>query len=203
MVDIISLPASPRYNAGTPYLLSQAADLTSPLGGATQRVLRLGSRFGIDVVYPAMTYSDGQAFLARMIAAEAAPVAIEFPQRGFSPGGPGAPIVNGNGQTGGQLALRGVTVGYAFVEGQFFDFTYTGDGRRYVHIVTDGGIAAGDGTVTLGIAPLMRVSPNDGDPLEVGAPMLEGFIQFASKKLPWTIEMVRRVGVKFSVVEDR
>jgi hypothetical protein len=200
MVDVITLPTTPLYNAASPALISQAADLVSPLGGATQRILRLGSRFSIDVTYPAMKYADGRQFLARMIRAEASPVAVAFPQRGFAVGAPGAPVVDGAGQTGGVLAIRGATAGYVFSEGQFFGFV--SGGRRYVHLIVSDQVVAGDGAATLGIAPLMRVSPADGDVLEM-TPILEGFIQFVGKKLPWTIEMVRRVGVKFTVVEDR
>ena len=204
-MSVIALPASPRYNAGSPFLLSQAADLVSPLGGVTQRISRLGTRFGIDVEYPAMKYADGQAFLAAMIAAEVSPVAVEFPQRGFAVGAPGNPVVNGGGQTGATLAVRSGAAGYAFQAGQFFDFvtSYGGVNRRFVHMVTATTALSGGGAATLPIWPLLRVSPNDGDALEVSAPKLEGFIQLASKKLPWTIEMVRRVGVKFTVVEDR
>lgn len=204
-MSVIALPASPRYNAGSPFLLSQAADLESPLGGVTQRIARVGSRYGIDVQYPAMKYSDGQAFLAAMIAAEVSPVAVEFPQRGFVVGTPGNPVVNGAGQTGAALAIRSGAPGYTFKAGQFFDYvtSYGGVARRFVHMVSAQVTLSGGGAGTLAIWPLIRVSPNDGDALEVTTPQLEGFIQLANKRLPWTIELVRRIGVKFTVVEDR
>lgn len=201
MTVVLTLPAAPQYNAGQPYLFSQAQDLVSPLGGATQRVIRLGTRFGIDVTYPAMKYGDGMVFLSRMIQAETNPVAVAFPQRGLTIGDAGAVVVNGDGQTGLSLGVRGVTAGYTFDEGQFLSFI-TG-GRRYLHVVTAAATAAGSGAVTLAVYPMLRVVPNDGDAVEVATPHLEGFISLQSKKLPWTIEMVRRVGLKFTVVEDR
>src|SRR5579872_980669 len=103
MTTVIALPATPKYNAASPALVSQVQDLVSPLGGVTQRIQRLGSRFKLDVTYPAMPYvSQAQAFLTAMMQAEVNPVAIEFPQRGFaaSIGNPGNPVVNGGGQTG-------------------------------------------------------------------------------------------------------
>lgn len=200
-VTVIPLPGYPLYNAGTPYLLSQAADLTSPLGGVAQRIVRVGSRFGIDVAYPAMKYANGMTFLSRLMQSEGNPVAVAFPQRGLTVGSPGTVVVNGGGQSGTSLAVRGVTNGYTFTEGQFFDFI-TG-GRRYVQIITANVTAGSSGDVTLPIWPMMRASPLDGDALEITAPYLEGFIALQSKKITWTIELIRRVGLKFSVTEDR
>src|SRR5579875_1366050 len=119
-MSVIALPSYPAYSAGTPYLLSWSSDTTSPLGGPTQRILRLGSRFGIDVEYPSMQYDDGRKFLAAMINAEALPVAVAFPQRGFKPGNAGAPKVNGAGQTGQTLNIKGARARYRFLAGQFF-----------------------------------------------------------------------------------
>lgn len=205
MSDIaIPLPSSPLYNAGTPFLLSQVQDLTSPLGGVTQRVQRVGSRFGIDVEYPSMQYPDGMAFLAAMMQAETLPVAVAFPQRGFLlTGSPGAVTVNGGGQAGTSLAVHGGAAGYTFWAGQFFDYVCSVDGRRYVHMVTATTVTGAGGAATLPIAPMIRTSPNSGDALEITAPYLEGFIQLTQKKIPWTIDMVRRIGVKFTVIEDR
>ena len=204
MVTVVTLPTNPQYNAASPFLISNAADLTSPLGGSTQRILRLGSRFGVEVTYPAMKYDDGRQFVARMLAAETNPVAVQFPQRGFTVGLPGAIVVDGAGQTGGVLNIKDANPGYPFKSGQFFDFitAVNGVNRRFVHCIVADVVADGSGKAALGIAPILRVSPADGDATEFG-PILEGFVSLQSKRIPWTMEMVRRVGVKFTVIEDR
>jgi hypothetical protein len=201
-MSVVALPSTPLYSAGTPYLLSNAVDLVSPMGGVNQRVARLGSRFGIDVTYPAMRQEDALNFLGVMMLSELNPVSIVLPQRGFNPGASGTPLVNGAGQSGSSLAMRGLVAGYTFLAGQLFDF-FGSDGRRYVQMVTQGISANGSGNVTVQIAPIMRNSPNDGGVIEITNPTLEGFISLASRKLSWDIQLVRRVGIKLSIVEDR
>jgi hypothetical protein len=196
------LPNAPTYSEATPYLWSNANDMESPAGGVTQRVLRLGTRFGLDVTYPSMSYAQAQAFLAVMIPGEGTPVGIVFPQRGIqNTAGPGFPVVNGAAQSGTTLAIRGATVGYTVQQGQFFHFV-TG-GRRFLHMITAGLAVAGTGHASLPIWPMMRVSPADGDTVELVNPVMEGFIALKSRKNAWTLAMVRRLGFSVSITEDR
>ena len=201
----VTLPTSPVALEATLSLVSKSTEMSGPLGGPTQRVLRVGSRFKADFQFPPMPYAIGRQWLARLITAEATPVAIRFPQRGLSPAYVGALVVDGasavpNANTGGVLAVRGGTPNIGVLSGQFFHVLSSTDGRRYLHMVRDDMALAATGKAGLNIVPPLRFTPVDGDLIEVVAPMIEGFV---SMSWSWTIELVRRVGLKFTVIEDR
>ena len=169
MPDIIpvTLPSTPPPIGAEPSLVSKATEMSGPLGGPTQRVLRVGSRFKVEFTFGPMAYGDARQWLARLISAEALPAAMLFPQRGLRPfapfaagggvsvSGPQTPTVN----TGGVLSLKGGLAGFELVSGQFFHLAASADGRRYLHQVRDDATIGSDGTVTLNIQP-----PLAGDP---------------------------------------
>ncbi len=202
MVNIITLPSCPAASVASPSLVSYATEMTGPLGGPTQRVARVGSRWKIDFEYPPMEYGDGRQFLSRLNAAELSPVAIPFPQRGLRPLSPGPLAVNGAAvapiNTGGQLGVRGGTPGVELVDGQFFHVS--SGGRRWVHQLVGDVTLDANGDATLGVVPLLRFVPADGDLLEFVNPLIEGFVAMG---WGWTIQMINRVGLKFTVTEDR
>lgn len=200
----VTLPNCPPPSAVTYSLVSKATEMSGPLGGPTQRVLRVGSRFKVDFEFAPMCYGDGRQWLARLLAAEATPAAILFPQRGLNPAYPGPIVVSGaqtsTQNTGGVLNIRGGSPAFGLVAGQFFHLNASADGRRYLHqLQADVALAAG-GTASLAIQPPLRVAPADGDTLEFVNVTMEGFVAI---NWQWTIEMVNRVGLKFSVTEDR
>jgi hypothetical protein len=207
-VAIVTLPSQPFPTDATFTLVSKSTEMSGPLGGPTQRVLRVGSRFKVDFQFAPMVYGDGRQWLARLISGEANPVAIGFPQRGFKPVSPNAAgqVVAVNGpqtsttNTGGVLVIKNATPIFGLLSGQFFHINASVDGRRYLHQVRDDVTTAADGTATLAIQPPLRFVPADGDTLEFVEVMFEGFV---TMNWNWTIEMVRRVGLKFTVTEDR
>ena len=200
----VTLPTSPPPTGATPTLVSKATEMSGPLGGPTQRVLRVGSRFKIDFTFAPMVYDDARQWLARLVAAEATPAAMLFPQRGFHPVSPGPVVVNGaqtsTTNTGGVLAMRGGLAAFELVSGQFFHLAASADGRRYLHQLRDDAVIGADGTATLAVQPPLRVVPADGDQLEFVNPVVEGFITMG---WTWSIEWLNRVGLKFTLVEDR
>ena len=202
---IVTLPDYPAPTGCTFKLNSFASDLTPPLGGQTQRVLRLGSRFSLDLEYPAMPYVIGQQWLSRLLYAEGYPVAVQFPQRGAVLTSVGAVEVNGAAasplNSGGQLAVRGGLPGSTILAGRFFHIASQVTGRRYVHQLIADVTLDGSGAGTFGIVPFLRFAPQDGDAIELVKPMLEGFLTGSTTS--WTLELVRRIGLKFTVMEDR
>ena len=202
MVDIVTLPNCPVPGDATLSLVSYATEMTGPLGGPTQRVIRVGSRFRLDLSYPPMPYDEGRQFLSRLNRAEASPVAIGFPQRGLHPVYPGPLVVNGAAvapiNSGGQLGVRAGTPAAEFLDGQFFHVA--SGGRRWVHQVVGDTVLDATGSATIGVVPLLRFVPQDGDALEFVNPLLEGFV---ARGWNWSVEMLNRVGLKVSVTEDR
>ena len=198
-VAVTNLPTSPIYVTGSPRLVSYATDQKSSLGGNTQRLTRLGSRFAIDVQYPPMVYSDAQQFLVALVQSETVALSIPVPQRGLTIGTPGSPVVNGNGQAGLALAIRGAAAGYTVQLGQFLS-VITG-GRRSLYMCTSATTLNGSGAGTVPIGPMLRTTPSDGDTVELAVPRLEGFLPIGAAK--WSIEMLIRIGIAFSIEEDR
>ena len=206
-VSIVTLPTCPVPIGAEPSLISKATEMSGPLGGPTQRVLRVGSRFKVDFTFGPMEYGDARQWLARLIAAEASPAAMPFPQRGFRPFNPASSdFVRVNGaqtattNTGGVLNVGGGQPGFELVSGQFFHLSAQADDRRYIHQVRDDVTFASDGTATLNIQPPLRVVPTAGDALEFVVPLMEGFIALGWN---WSIEWINRVGLKFTLTEDR
>ena len=199
MVDIVTLPACPPPVGATLSLVSFGQDAQGPMGGPTQRVLRLGSRMRVELSWAPMGYDDARRFIARLLRAEASPVAIALPQRGLGPVSPGALAVSAAVTSSGLLAVSGGTPNLLLKEGQFFSLT--AGGRRYVHNLQDDVVLDANGAGMLPLNPLLRVAPAIGDMTEWVIPILEGFPDLNSTK--WTLEWLTRVGLQLAVTEDR
>jgi hypothetical protein len=171
----ILIPNEPGLRSHEPQLLDFGAVQQGALGGAAQRLNRLGTRFGmVFEVAPASSGTTGRIFFLRLIRALRQGAIMAVPQPGLVIGSPGAPVVNGAGQTGSTLALRGFSAGYQVREGQFFSLIV--GGRRYLHTFGADGAASGSGTLSIAIEPMLRVIPPDGATAEVAQPYIEGLI---------------------------
>lgn len=198
MVDIVQLPSCPPPTDATISPIWFATDLQGPLGGPTQRVLRAGSRMRAELTWPPMTYDDARKFIARLLRAEASPIAVAVPQRGLKPVSPGALKAVGYGSPG-LLGVQGGRPNFILREGQFFSLS--SGGRRWLHNLQQDVVLDGGGRGVLPINPLLRVPPAAGDATEWVAPMIEGFVDLGSVK--WTLELLVRVGLSVAVTEDR
>ena len=108
--------------------------------------------------------------------------------------------MDGAGQAGKSLDIRGLTAGYAFKEG--FWLTITGaDGTSYLHSVSEPAVATAGGLATVEIEPMLREAFADGAVIELGAPFIEGFID--GDGWSWTVPVNRLIAVAFSVEEYR
>ena len=199
MVDIVTLPACPPPVSGMPYPVEFATDLQGPLGGPTQRITRLGTRFRVELSWAPMEYDDARRFIARLLRAEAAPLAVPVLQRGLKPVSPGPLVVDGARTTASLLAVANGTPGFLLKEGQFFSLS--SGGRRYLHNVEQDTVLDANGAAGLPITPLLRVAPATYDATEWVSPLLEGFRDIGSVKP--TLEMLVRVGLQIAVTEDR
>lgn len=193
----VALPLDPGPLTANPGYLDWGGVIRSPLGGVDQRLNRLGDRFAIDVEMPPMPAEEmGAAWVARIIRAHKEGALFPWPQ-GIDVDGSGALAVDGAGQTGTTLNVRGSAVGRKFVEGQFFSVIH--GGRRYLHVITAAATANSAGKAALGIEPMMRTSYANGAVIEVDQPMIEGFLEGTGRD--WTINIARFVGLTFRIVE--
>lgn len=142
------------------------------VGGAAQRVNRLGNRWSVTVTLPPMAVRDAAEWSADLTAGLRAGVLWRIRQK-LVTGAPGNVLVAGAGQGGTSLIVDGMTVGHAWKKGQMLSIL-TG-GRRYVHQLSAAG-ATSSGSATLPVEPPLRVSPADNAVVEMAKPWIEGLL---------------------------
>ena len=91
-------------------------------------------------------------------------------------------MVDGAGQTGFAIALRGLRPSYAIREGQAVPIVTAN--RRYLYFAAQTTVAGSDGTATVPIYPMLRRSPLDGDACEIAAPIIQGSI--SGNEVAWS-----------------
>lgn len=194
----VLLPSLPGIRTAEPQLLDFGAVQQGAQGGAAQRLNRLGNRFALSVeLPPAVSATHGRVYVARLLRALTQGAIFPFPQPGLAIGNPGAPVVNGAGQSGSTLIFRGFTPGYNYREGQFFSIIH--NGRRYLHQLATEGVVNEAGTANLSITPMLRISPADGAVCEFALPYIEGFVSGDSAK--WRLMLEPYHAISFSISE--
>lgn len=196
----ITFPNRPGLRGGVPALLDWGGVLSPPLGGPTQTLLRLGTRFTAEFQVPKMWAEPlGRIWVSRLLQAKIQGGMLPIFQDGFDAGAPGVPVIDGAGQSGSTIALKGFTPYYAVREGQFFNLIH-GD-RRYLHMATAQAIADASGAVNLPILPMLRIIPDDGDGCSFGRPMLQGSI--SGNQAKWTVNLEQTVDIgSITLTED-
>lgn len=195
----ISLPTDPYPNGATPFLRDFGGILTPFLGGAEQRINRIGTRFGIRVTMPPLpSETTGRTFVSALLRARAERLLMPWPLLSFDPGTPPDPKVKTAISGGSAVALKGLGAGYQAKNGQFISFVHAS--RRYVHMITGDGIADGAGDLTVGIFPPLRVALSVNDVVEVVMPMIEGHV-LPGDELGWEMALDHNIGLSFSVYE--
>jgi hypothetical protein len=195
---MIDLPEHPSPAGAQPALIDFGAFLTPSLGGPVQRVERMGNRFKISCTMPPMPNQNlGRQWVAKLLRGKQEGARMAWPLLGFDPGSPGAIVVNGAGQSGRSLIVKGATPNYIFREGQFFSVVI--GVRHYLYMVTAEVIASAAGAATLPIEPMLRVSPTANAVCWFGKPMVEGFI--LGEQFQWEMALANFVGLSFDLVE--
>jgi hypothetical protein len=194
---MITLPNYPGPQALSVSLVDFGTVQLGALGGTAQRINRLGARWRVEVQLPPMTTAEARVWAAALTRGLREGVSWKLRQVGTPTGSPGAVLVNGANQAGGSLIVDGGTAGYVAKAGQWLSIL-TG-GRRYLHQLAATTQLSGTGTGTLQIEPLLRVSPADNAPVELGAPVIEGLL---STPPGWSIDAGRLVrGLSFAIEE--
>lgn len=193
----IMIPSDPGPASANPGYLDWGGVISSPLGGADQKLNRLGDRFTIDVTMNTMeTDEDAAAWIAALIQGKKDGAIFPWPQN-IKIDGSGDIAVDGGGQGGTTLNVRGSSAGRKFLRGQFVSVVH--DGRRYLHIITAAATANGAGKAALGVEPMIRVPYSNGALVEVDVPKIEGFTE--GNRQDWSIDVARNVGLQFRITE--
>lgn len=198
---MITLPERPSPSSATPALLDFTVTLRPATGGPVQRVMRAGSRYRMEFTFPPMTASDAQVFISRLIEAKRrGEIVMPVPIVGRYQSAPGSPVVDGAGQAGTTLNVRGLVPGYLFEEGYWITII-DDDDQRYLYNVRESAPVAPDGTVTLRIEPPLRYPYLDGATINAAKPEIQGFID--GGEWSWSVEAAGITGISFVVEEAR
>lgn len=105
--------------------------------------------------------------------------------RGSAAQTPGAPVVDGAGQTGARLDVRGLPESAEgwLLAGDYFQLGGGAQARLFMALADVD--ADGDGEATIDVFPRVRAAPTDGAALILEAP--EGVFRAASPATPWLI----------------
>ena len=170
---MIELPEWPAPNGMSASLVDFGLTLGGALGGADQRIDRAGSRYKVELTFPPMHADQARVFVSRLQRAKSEGLRVPFPLLDIEQGSPGSPVVDGGGQAGTLLAVRGVRANYRWREGYWLSIEAT-DGQHYLHNVAANGVADGNGGGTIAIWPPLREAFPDGATVHLAKPMLEG-----------------------------
>jgi len=110
-----------------------------------------------------------------------------------------SPVVNGAGQSGNALAIRGLADG---ATGKRGDWLQLGSGAStHLHKLTQDFTVSGSptGYVTLDLWPRLRAAPADGDAITLAS--AKGLWRLDDAEAQWDIGIARIYGVSFNCIE--
>lgn len=182
----ILLPATPAVRSMRPMVMSYGSVLTPFLGGPTQRINRLGTRWAMRVSMPPMRAEVGRRWVDALSRGTESGVLMPIVQD-IDVGNPGAPLLSAAVTAGMLLPIKGLTPGYMAKAGQFLSIVH--GGRRYVHIFSADAAANGSGVLNAAIWPMIRTGLSVNDVVEIAVPMIEGWLDEAFEwdvlTIPW------------------
>ncbi len=144
------------------------------LGGEDLPTPRMGDRFAVDFITTQLRQdAESRLFIAALFEATTADarISLRLPNSKVMPGLAGA-IVDGAGQAGSTINLRGLTPGATVRRGGFFSILHAGVHRVYMPRTE--AMADAAGKMALPIWPMLRFLTADGDVCHFDDPMIEG-----------------------------
>lgn len=172
-MSAVVLPVTPGVRSARPMVLSFGSVLTPFLGGPSQKINRLGTRWALRVSMPTMRAEVARYWVDALSRGGETGVVMAIPQD-IAIGDPGAPLVAAAAFAGMTLQIKGLTPGYAVKTGQFLSIVH--GGRRYVHIFSADAVANGSGALTTSIWPMIRTGLSINDVIELARPMIQGWL---------------------------
>jgi hypothetical protein len=176
MIEILTPAAS-----ATPAMIDYGGTMPGAAGARDLRLDRPGNKYKIEVTWPRMRPDAARELISDLIAGQSEGVRVRYPLMGVSQGVPGSPVVDGSGQAGKTLAIRGLTPGYAFRRGFWLTLIddvaagdALGDELRYLHHCRSALAANADGEATIVLAEALRTPFADGATILLARPTIEG-----------------------------
>ncbi|MBA4092392.1 MAG: hypothetical protein C0494_17620 [Sphingobium sp.] len=197
---MIILPATPGEVRAVPSVMDFGGVLQPDSGAASLRMNRAGNRYAVMFELPPLKNKDeGRIWVNRLVRGQQEGARMRYPLLDFNPGTPGAFVVNGGGQAGKLLAIKGGTPGYQFKEGQPFNLLI--GGAYYLDFIGADVTADGSGNATITLSQMMRAQPANNDALLITQPVVEGWV--VGEQLSWELALNRTVGIPFEIHEAR
>lgn len=193
----IELPDWAVPNGASPALIDFGHINRPATGAEVGRVDRKGNRYRATVTLPPMTPQESRVVISRLIGAKSEGLRIDFPLL-EKQGSPGAPVVDGAGQAGATLALRGLTRGYTFREGYWLSIVDE-NGRHYLHNCRTTLRVGDDGLAVITLGEHLRWPFLDGAAVQLAVPQMEGIVD--GSEWGWQIPVNRLVAIEFPIEE--
>jgi hypothetical protein len=194
---MITFSSDTPISRGVPELIDFGSIQRPATGAALTRIDRAGNRWKCDFTLPPMEPIPGEEFAGLLTAAKRAGLRIPFPLLADQ-GSPGTPVVDGAGQTGINLAVRGMTAGYQARTGFWLTVVSTATGQRYLHKLREPATADGDGKATFGIEPALRIPLANGATVQLAAPEIEGIV---TSTVTWSLDTDQLFRHDFTIEE--
>jgi len=193
---MIILPTNPRPNRMSVELLDFGF---TQRGASSLRVERPGGRHRIVFSWPREVMrppvSSGFIALLKRGKRQGVQIPVLLPR---SQTGAGSPVVNGAGQSGVTLSVRGLTPGYTV--GQDFWMTIIDSNQDgYLHTVVEAVTANGSGVAALQIEPPLRAPFADGAAINMSTPFIEG--ELLGESFSYGFEEMRQIPLQIVIEE--
>ena len=197
---MIELPAWAVPNdAPAIALVDAGGTMRSPLNTAALRVNRPGSHYRATLTFAPMEPREGRIVVSRLIRAQREGLRIEFPLPEPQPLG-GAVVIDGAGQSGLALAVRGMTPRTVVREGWWLSIEPEA-GPRCLHNVAGEVIAGADGRAILLLGEMLRAPFADGTRVNLVRPTIEGLVDGDAREWALSVDQLTTIG--FTIEEAR
>jgi hypothetical protein len=159
----------------TPRLISARIDHTSAFGNVRRRGQRMGSCHEVAVKLAPLLPEEAEQWSD--LDAEGDACVLTLPNPLGLKVGDGAPKVDGSGQSGTTLNLKGVTPHYE-VRRRAWVTVITG-GSRYAYRAAARAVADATGDISIPLLTMLRRPHLDDDVVRLAQPQIEGFVEIA------------------------
>jgi hypothetical protein len=194
---IIDLPAWAVPNAASPSFLDFGSVLRPSTGAELLRVDRLGSRYKVRLSFPPFDdLAQGRIIVSRLIRAKRMGIRTEYPL--MCPQPLQDAVVDGAGQAGTTLRIRGIAAGMVVREGFWLSIVRS-TGQHFLHNVAGEVVIDAGGRAALPLSEMLRRPFGDGDRVKLVQPMIEGLVD--GDEQAWSLSVEHHVGIEFTVEE--
>lgn len=186
----------PPLISSNPDKVSSSIDQRSATGSNLQRGMRKGSHYIVEFVMQPLT-----AVLARVwldLRTEADTVIVPLYQPDIVIGTPGTTLVNGSGQAGANLSIKGFAPGYVVQKGQAFNHIGS-DGVRRLYIADAAVTANGSGIAVVPLETMLNWPPINNEVVTFSDVRIEGFASV--EKGSWLQDGNGYHNIRFTVEE--